>query len=135
MILYAEPEGAGLPSFDAESLAALSYLSIVAPDSFSVDRSINGSSLSTGHLPSLHDTSSDSWSATFDDIVIHLRQAGLDADDQLSPETRADAVAYSCMIVSKAQDLTVSHKACLFPILNGLIQAVGLISLCRRREL
>lgn len=107
MILYAEPEGAGLPSFDADSLAAISYLSIVAPDSFSIDRTASGSILCTGVLPSLHDLDADAWIGTFDDIVIYLKQSGLDADDSLSAEVKANAVAYSCLIVNKARDLTV----------------------------
>lgn len=110
MILFVQPEGAGLPSFDSASLAAISYLTIVAPDSFSIDRSASGPSLPTGQLPTLHDPASNSWISDFDEIVAYLRQAGLDADHSLSAEASADAFAYSYLFVHKARDLTVSSQ-------------------------
>lgn len=108
MNVYLEPPAFGLPSADAESIAVLSYCSLVAPDSFRADYSASADRLVTGFLPTLHDASTDAWVAGFDDIVTYLRQQGLDTDDHLSTGARAEIVAYSSLVERKARDLTVS---------------------------
>lgn len=109
MILYVEPGAFGLASASPECLAAISYCSLVAPDSFVVDYSASPSSLITGVLPSLHDDGSDAWVGGFEDIIDHLKQAGLDAQDNLDTKTKAKITAYSRLYENKARALTVRY--------------------------
>ena len=109
MNLCVDPPAFGLPSSEAESIAAICYCSLVAPESFTVDYAAPASHLVTQSLPTLHDPVGDVWVAGFDDIVRYLNQQGLDADEYLSDEAKADAVAYSTLVERKAHDLTVCH--------------------------
>lgn len=118
MNLYLEPPAFGLPSSDAECIAALGYCALVAPESFTVDYSAASSALVTDYLPSLHDTSADLWLSGFEEIVLHLRRLGLDADDTLDTQAKAESTAYASLIHNAAPDLTVSLTSHVFPSLQ-----------------
>lgn len=112
MLLYAEPPAFNLPSSEAESLAAIAYLALVAPESFSINYSADASALTTAHLPTLNEESANAWASGFNSIVLQLRQSGLDADESLDSITKAEVVAYSTLIARKASDLTVRRSTC-----------------------
>ncbi|CCG81877.1 Metaxin-like protein C409.19c [Taphrina deformans PYCC 5710] len=109
MILYLDPPAFGLPSITAESIAAATYCSLVAPGSFLVDYSRYASSLITRSLPTLHDSSSDIWVSGFREIVSHLRQIGLDADDDLDFRAQAEIIAYSSLMSHEANGLMLVY--------------------------
>ncbi|CAI7618704.1 unnamed protein product [Penicillium manginii] len=97
----------GLPSIDAQCLAAIAYCSLALPkDSWEVVASSDPSVSPTGELPALQNGAV--WVSRFRSIVDYLRKhsnGAWDLDKQLDETSRADNVAFSSFIESRGQSL------------------------------
>ncbi|ROT40010.1 hypothetical protein SODALDRAFT_332161 [Sodiomyces alkalinus F11] len=92
----------GLPSIDAECLAAIAYLHYTLPSSeWTLIPSSDPSLTPQNRLPALRSTASGTWAAGYDAVVSHLaHETTHHLDVELTDAQRADAVAYSSYISS-----------------------------------
>ncbi|KAK5049456.1 hypothetical protein LTR84_004385 [Exophiala bonariae] len=97
----------GLPSLDAQCLAAVCYLQRVLPiDAWALIPSNNLQISPLGELPALKD--GNTWVAGFSNIVTYLRDSSTgryDLDRDLNPTQQADATAFSSFLASRGQPL------------------------------
>ncbi|PYI05815.1 mitochondrial import receptor subunit [Aspergillus sclerotiicarbonarius CBS 121057] len=96
-----------LPSIDAQCLAAIAYLSLTVPkDAWVLVASSDPSVSPTHELPALKNDST--WVSRFRNIVDYLRQysnGDWDLDQNLSGLEKADNIAFSAFLESRAQSL------------------------------
>ena len=97
----------GLPSIDAQCLAAVAYLKqCISPDAWRLIPSSDPAINPLGQLPALKD--GESWVAGYGNIVNYLRVCSFgeqDLDKNLSPSQQADSAAYTSFIESRGQPL------------------------------
>ena len=97
----------GLPSLDAQCLAAVCYLQKTLPiDSWALIPSNNLRISPLGELPALKD--GNTWIAGFCNIVTYLRDSSngnYDLDQDLNDSQRADSTAFSSFLESRGQPL------------------------------
>ncbi|OOF96069.1 hypothetical protein ASPCADRAFT_207423 [Aspergillus carbonarius ITEM 5010] len=96
-----------LPSIDAQCLATIAYLSLTVPkDDWVLVASSDPSVSPTCELPALKD--GKTWVSRFRNIVDYLRQysnGDWDLDQNLSGLEKADNIAFSAFLESRAQSL------------------------------
>ncbi|RAK97803.1 mitochondrial import receptor subunit [Aspergillus ibericus CBS 121593] len=96
-----------LPSIDAQCLAAIAYLSLTLPqDAWVLVASSDPSVSPTCELPALKNDST--WVSRFRNIVDYLRQYSngeWDLDQNLTGLEKADNIAFSAFLESRAQSL------------------------------
>ncbi|KAI1307897.1 metaxin 1 [Mortierella claussenii] len=85
----------GLPSIDPQCLAMISYLSIVSHQEYTIIECNDAGISPTGELPMLHD--GKNWIAGTNRIISYLSRTGYNANEDLSAEELAKAVAYSSL--------------------------------------
>ncbi|PTU25017.1 hypothetical protein P175DRAFT_0471777 [Aspergillus ochraceoroseus IBT 24754] len=99
--------GFSLPSIEAQCLATIAYFSQVVPkDTWVLIASSDPTVSPTHELPALRNGST--WVSRFRNIVDYLRQysnGAWDLDRDLSGLSRADSIAFSSFVESRAQSL------------------------------
>ncbi|KAF6824149.1 Metaxin-like protein [Colletotrichum plurivorum] len=125
----------GLPSIDAECIAAIAYLHTALPSSeWRLVPSNDPAVHSSNRLPALN--ANGVWSTGYASIVSHLRSLAprspswdLDLDSRLAPRERADALALSALVESRLAPLLDAYlladhdnwSAATRPALSGLL--------------
>ncbi|KAK3905082.1 mitochondrial isoleucyl-tRNA synthetase [Staphylotrichum tortipilum] len=103
----------GLPSIDAECLAAVAFLAqTLAPADYQLVQT-SPSAVPTQHLPALHDPSTSAWTSGYTAITAHLRSrtnSGASAAQPPLPSptlpiTAADTTAYTAFLTQHAAPL------------------------------
>ncbi|KAM0282342.1 hypothetical protein ACHAQH_003021 [Verticillium albo-atrum] len=96
----------GLPSIDAECIAAIAYLHKALPSSeWTLIPSSDPSVTSAHRLPALHSVAIDSWSSGFAAITDQLAQTPYSLDASLTPAQAADVAAYSSYLTTRLAPL------------------------------
>ncbi|KAL2757074.1 hypothetical protein ACRALDRAFT_1075766 [Sodiomyces alcalophilus JCM 7366] len=97
----------GLPSIDAECLAAIAYLHYTLPSSeWTLTPSSDPSLTPHNRLPALRSKATGTWATGYDAVVAHLsRHTTHDLDVHLTPAQRADLAAYTSFISSQIAPL------------------------------
>ncbi|KAH6853313.1 outer mitochondrial membrane transport complex protein-domain-containing protein [Chaetomium sp. MPI-CAGE-AT-0009] len=99
----------GLPSIDAECIAAIAYLAqTVSPSDYQLIQS-SPSAVPTQHLPALHDPSTSTWTSGFSSIATHLLAhppSPPQKQQHQQPTTQtADSTAYTAFLTAHAAPL------------------------------
>ncbi|KAH6633980.1 Tom37 C-terminal domain-containing protein [Chaetomium sp. MPI-SDFR-AT-0129] len=94
----------GLPSLDAECLAAIAYLtqSVAAADYQLIQSS--PSAAPTQHLPALYDSQTSTWKSGFSSIAAHIR-SNVPSTQPRSTSTTANSTAYTTFLTAHAAPL------------------------------
>ncbi|KAM0329401.1 hypothetical protein ACHAQA_004708 [Verticillium albo-atrum] len=96
----------GLPSIDAECLAAIAYLHHALDSSEWVLIPSSDPSVTAAHrLPALHSSDTDTWSSGYTAIATHLAQTPYSLDASLTPAQAADVAAYSSYLTTRLAPL------------------------------
>ncbi|KAK0734799.1 outer mitochondrial membrane transport complex protein-domain-containing protein, partial [Lasiosphaeria miniovina] len=95
----------GLPSIDAECLAAIAYLTQTTSRAEFRLVQTSPSAVPTHHLPALHDPSTDTWASGFAPITSHLRAHPPPSFNDASPPRHADSTAYAAFLTAHAAPL------------------------------
>ncbi|KAI9370437.1 Tom37 C-terminal domain-containing protein [Aspergillus egyptiacus] len=124
--------GFSLPSVDAQCLATIAYFSLVVPkDSWVLVASSDPTVSPTHELPALKN--GPTWVSRFRNIVDYLRQYSHGAwvlDRHLSTREKADSVAFSSFVESRAQALvdlflyvtSQNYYNCTSPAYGAILQ-------------
>ncbi|KAK3309502.1 Tom37 C-terminal domain-containing protein [Chaetomium strumarium] len=98
----------GLPSIDAECLAAIAYLhESTSPTEYQLIQT-SPSAVPTQHLPALHDPSTSTWTSGFSRIATHLQThppPSFSDPSRPSPLEQADSTAYTAFLTQHAAPL------------------------------
>ncbi|KAK3393834.1 Tom37 C-terminal domain-containing protein [Podospora didyma] len=95
----------GLPSIDAECLAAIAYLARTTSRSEYRLVQTSPSAVPTHHLPALHKPSANTWISGFSPIISHLRSFPSPSFHDDSPPHHGDSTAYSAFLTAHAAPL------------------------------
>ncbi|KAG2220841.1 hypothetical protein INT45_010903 [Circinella minor] len=101
MQLYVWSPALNAPSIDPKCIIIQAYLRLLKVD-FTVVHANDPQYSPTGELPLLKDGST--WIAGVDRIISHLAKRGLDGNRDLSPEEKAEYLAYSALVQEKLYD-------------------------------
>ncbi|KAI9489236.1 outer mitochondrial membrane transport complex protein-domain-containing protein [Zychaea mexicana] len=101
MQLYVWSPALNAPSIDPKCIIVQAYLRLLEVD-FTVVHANDPQYSPTGELPLLKDGST--WIAGVNRIISHLAKRGLDGNRDLSPEQKAEYIAYSAMAQEKLYD-------------------------------
>ncbi|RBQ86457.1 hypothetical protein VDGD_06131 [Verticillium dahliae] len=96
----------GLPSIDAECIAAIAYLHKALPSAeWTLIPSSDPSVTAAHRLPALHSTTTDTWSSGYAAIAAQLAQTPYSLDASLTPAQAADVAAYSSYLTTRLAPL------------------------------
>ncbi|KAG9293878.1 hypothetical protein G9A89_019216 [Geosiphon pyriformis] len=108
-----------LPSIDPACLAIITCLQIFFSDEWGVIECNNPGLSPTGELPVLKD--GNEWFAGFDNIIKHLSKKGLEANQDLTAQQKAESAAFSALMQNFLYDAIIFEWYC---DLKNFVQAI-----------